>query len=100
MLRYGDLLTTLKADLRQQIQLLRARVQRMHEGPLRRPAARRPEWEESASWSGDDAGPPPSASPNTPSDGLMSRPRTVHEATERLQSRRSLIRRQRTRRPL
>lgn len=104
MSRTGEVLATLRADLRQRVQLLRARIERAREGPYRRRPLRAPvappaPWEASAAWAGDE-GARPSADPSIPRDGLMSRPRTVHDATERLQANRSLIRRQRSRRAL
>lgn len=104
MSRSRETFATLRADLRQRLQLLRARIERARERPYRRPRVtpkveRSVSWEESSAWAGDDAGVPPT-NPSTPHDGLLSRPRTVRDATERLRSSRSLIRRQRTRRAL
>ena len=98
---FSDRLSTLRADLRQRLQFLRARIERARGAPFHhRGGARGPGWEESSSWSDENSAPPPPSSLDTPPDGMLSRPRTVREATERLLARRSLIRRQQTRRPL
>lgn len=101
MSEFAERLATFKADVRQQTQRIRARLERAREGPYRRRAARRLAtggW--SPSRGGDDAAPSTASSLHAGLEGLLSRPRTVREATERLQTRRSLIRRQQTRRAI